>query len=44
MENSGLLNTGYGCCLAEDGTVEADAMIMDGHTLNTGHYFVFIKM
>jgi len=36
MENSGELNAGCGSYLTEDGTVELDAMIMDGQTLNTG--------
>lgn len=31
-----MLNAGYGSYLTEDGTVELDAMIMDGQTLNTG--------
>ena len=36
MESSGVLNAGCGSYLTEDGTVELDAMIMDGQTLNTG--------
>lgn len=36
MEDSGVLNAGRGCYLTEEGTVELDAMIMDGQTLNTG--------
>lgn len=36
MENSGILNAGCGSYLTEEGTVECDAMIMDGHTLNYG--------
>ena len=36
MESSGVLNAGCGAYLTEDGTVELDAMIMDGQTLNTG--------
>ena len=36
MEDSGVLNAGCGSHLTEEGTVEFDAMIMDGETLNTG--------
>ena len=38
MENSGILNAGCGSYLTEEGTVECDAMIMDGHTLNYGKF------
>ena len=43
MEDSGVLNAGCGSYLTEEGTVELDAMIMDGQTLNTGKliYFIF---
>lgn len=36
MEDSEVLNAGRGSYLTEEGTVELDAMIMDGQTLNTG--------
>ena len=36
MEHSGVLNAGCGACLTEKGTVELDAAIMDGQTLNIG--------
>ena len=36
MEDSEELNAGRGSYLTEEGTVELDAMIMDGQTLNTG--------
>ena len=36
MEDSEVLNAGHGSYLTEEGTVELDAMIMDGQTLNTG--------
>ena len=37
---SGVLNAGQGCYLTEEGTVELDAMIMDGQTLNTGKFIM----
>ena len=40
MEDSGVLNAGQGCYLTEEGTVELDAMIMDGQTLNTGKFIM----
>ena len=40
MEDSGVLNAGQGCYLTEEGTVELDAMIMDGQTLNTGKFII----
>ena len=36
MELCGVLNAGCGAYLTEKGTVELDAAIMDGQTLNTG--------
>jgi len=36
MEDSEVLNAGRGSHLTEEGTVELDAMIMNGQTLNTG--------
>ena len=39
MEDSGVLNAGRGCYLTDEGTVELDAMIMDGETLNYGKLF-----
>ncbi|KAK3737292.1 hypothetical protein QZH41_008200 [Actinostola sp. cb2023] len=36
LEDNPVFNAGYGSVLTEDGTVEMDAMIMDGKTLNTG--------
>ena len=41
MEDSGVLNAGCGAYLTEEGTVELDAMIMDGQTLNTGKFKYF---
>jgi len=41
MEDSEILNAGRGSCLTEEGTVELDAMIMDGQTLNTGKLMYF---
>ena len=46
MEDCGVLNAGRGSYLTEEGTVELDALIMDGQTLNTGKlitvlYFYF---
>ena len=41
MEDSHFLNAGYGSYLTEEGTVELDAMIMDGQTLKTGKSIVF---
>ena len=40
MEDSGVLNAGKGCYLTEEGTVELDAMIMEGQTLNTGKFIM----
>ena len=36
LENCEYFDAGYGSLLNNDGEVECDAMIMDGHTLNTG--------
>lgn len=36
LEDNPVFNAGFGSVLTEDGTVEMDAMIMDGKTLNTG--------
>jgi beta-aspartyl-peptidase (threonine type) len=36
LEDNPVFNAGHGSVLTEDGTVEMDAMIMDGKTLNTG--------
>ena len=41
MESSGVLNAGCGSYLTEDGTVECDAMIMDGSTLRTGKSILY---
>lgn len=40
MEDSEVLNAGRGSYLTEEGTVELDAMIMNGQTLNTGKLIV----
>jgi len=40
MEDSEVLNAGRGSHLTEEGTVELDAMIMNGQTLNTGKLIV----
>lgn len=40
MEDSEVLNAGHGSYLTEEGTVELDAMIMNGQTLNTGKLIV----
>jgi len=40
LEDNPVFNAGYGSVLTEDGTVEMDAMIMDGKTLNTGTIIV----
>ena len=40
MEDSEVLNAGRGSYLTEEGTVELDAMIMDGQTLNTGKLII----
>ena len=36
LENNPVFNSGYGSVLTEEGTVEMDAMIMDGKTLRVG--------
>jgi len=36
LEDNPVFNAGYGSVLTEDGTVEMDAMLMDGKTLKTG--------
>jgi beta-aspartyl-peptidase (threonine type) len=36
LEDSKYFNAGRGSLLNNDGEVECDAMIMDGHTMNTG--------
>lgn len=36
MEDSGIFNAGIGSILTHDGTIEMDAGIMDGSTLNSG--------
>ena len=36
LEDSKYFNAGHGSLLNNDGEVECDAMIMDGHTMETG--------
>jgi len=43
MEDSEVLIAGRGSYLTEEGTVELDAMIMDGQTLNTGKFMYFLN-
>lgn len=41
FEENGRINAGVGACLNSDGEVECDAMIMDGHRMETGTLRVF---
>ena len=38
MEEKEYFNAGRGSFVNKEGQVECDAMIMEGHTLNTGSY------
>ena len=38
LENNPVFNAGFGSCLTEEGTVEMDALIMDGKTMRVGKY------
>ena len=41
LENNPVFNAGLGSCLTEEGTVEMDALIMDGKTMRVGKYRLF---
>ena len=36
LENNPVFNAGYGAVLTDDGTIEMDALIMDGRNLGAG--------
>ena len=36
LEDDPVFDAGTGSCLTADGTVEMDAVVMDGHSLKTG--------